>query len=198
MPDSQIIADLKQALCRLPGVGPRTAQRMAFHLLERDRDGARLLSETLGRALQRISNCKRCNNFSEQELCPICSSSSRDPGLLCVVEAPADLEAIEKAGIYEGMYFVLMGRLSPLDKIGPEELGIDRLEALLEQEPIKEVILATNLTAEGEATAHFLTELIHRKNIQVSRIAQGVPVGGELEYTDQGTLAHAIRTRHQV
>jgi recombination protein RecR len=198
MADPRAIDALRQALCRLPGVGPRTAQRMAFHLLERDREGARQIADALSNALSRVSNCSRCNNFSEQELCPICSSPQRDAGLLCVVESPADLEALEKAGIYRGMYFVLMGHLSPLDGIGPEELGIDRLEQLLDRNEIREVILATNLTVEGEATAHYLGELLHRRNIPVSRIAHGVPVGGELEYIDQGTLTHAFNGRQPV
>jgi len=196
--DHRAIDGLKQALSRLPGVGPKTAQRMAFHLLERDREGAHQLAEALRNALQRIGNCKRCNNFSEQELCAICASPKRDAGLLCVVESPADLETLEKAGVYRGMYFVLMGHLSPLDGIGPDELGVDRLEGLLSKSDIREVILATNLTVEGEATAHYIGGLIHKKNISVTRIAHGVPVGGELEYLDQGTLAHAFNGRHKL
>ncbi len=198
MVDHRAIDGLKQALSRLPGVGPKTAQRMAFHLLERDREGAHQLAEALRNALQRIGNCKRCNNFSEQELCAICASPKRDAGLLCVVESPADLETLEKAGVYRGMYFVLMGHLSPLDGIGPDELGVDRLEGLLSKSDIREVILATNLTVEGEATAHYIGGLIHKKNISVTRIAHGVPVGGELEYLDQGTLAHAFNGRHKL
>jgi len=168
---------------------------MAFHLLERDREGARQIVEALGAALDSVRKCGRCNNFSESDLCPICASSSRDAGLLCVVESPADLEAIERAGVYRGMYFVLMGRVSPLDGIGPDEIGIDRLLELLDSQAVREVVLATNLTVEGEATAHYLGDLIHKRSIPVSRIAQGVPVGAELEYVDQGTLAHAFKAR---
>jgi len=195
MADARAIELLRQALGRLPGVGPKTAQRMAFHLLERDREGARAIVEALSAALDSVRKCARCNNFSESDLCPICASSSRDAGLLCVVESPADLEAIERAGVFRGMYFVLMGRVSPLDGIGPDEIGIDRLLALLDSQAVREVVLATNLTVEGEATAHYLGDLIHRRGIPVSRIAQGVPVGAELEYVDQGTLAHAFKAR---
>jgi recombination protein RecR len=195
--DPRAIESLKQALGALPGVGPKTAQRMAFHLLERDREGARRIADALNQALQRVGNCKRCNNFSEQELCPICASPKRDAGLLCVVESPADLEAMEKAGIYQGMYFVLMGHLSPLDGIGPDDLSIPRLEKLLDENEIREVVLATNLTVEGEATAHYLGELIRSRGIAVTRIAHGMPMGGELEYVDQGTLAHAFTGRYR-
>lgn len=188
---------LKQALRRLPGVGPKSAQRMAFHLLERDRDGARALAQALTDAVERIIHCRRCNNFSETELCGICSSPRRDASLLCVVESPADLVSLDQAGVYNGMYFVLMGRLSPLDGIGPEELGLHRLEALLDRGEIKEVVLATNLTMEGEATAHYVSELVRRRNIRATRIAYGVPVGGELEYTDRTTLARALSGRRE-
>jgi recombination protein RecR len=188
---------LKQALRRLPGVGPKSAQRMAFHLLERDRDGARALAQALTNAVERVIHCSRCNNFSETELCGICSSPRRDASLLCVVESPADLVSLDQAGVYNGMYFVLMGRLSPLDGIGPEELGLPRLEALLDQGEIKEVVLATNLTMEGEATAHYVSDMVRRRNIRVTRIAYGVPVGGELEYTDRSTLARALSGRRE-
>jgi recombination protein RecR len=188
---------LKQALRRLPGVGPKSAQRMAFHLLERDREGAKMLAQSLTNAVERVIQCRRCNNFGESELCGICSSSRRDVTLLCVVESPADLVSLDQAGVYNGMYFVLMGRLSPLDGIGPEELGMDRLEALLDQGEIKEVVLATNLTVEGEATAHYITDLVRRRNIRATRIAYGVPVGGELEYTDRSTLARALSGRRE-
>lgn len=198
MPDPQLIEALKRALSRLPGIGPRSAQRIAFHLLERDREGAQQIVDTLGRALQQVRHCARCNNFSERELCDICSSPRRDRGLLCVVESPADLESLEKAAVYQGMYFVLMGRLSPLDGVGPDDIGIDRLEQLLDREPVREVILATNLTAEGEATAHFLAELLHKRKLLVTRIAHGVPVGAELEYIDQGTLGHAFQGRQPI
>jgi len=188
---------LKQALRRLPGVGPKSAQRMAFHLLERDRDGARALAQALTAACERVIHCRRCNNFSEAELCGICSSARRDASLLCVVESPADLVSLDQSGVYNGMYFVLMGRLSPLDNIGPEELGMHRLEALLDQGEIKEVVLATNLTMEGEATAHYVSEMVRRRNIRATRIAYGVPVGGELEYTDRSTLARALSGRRE-
>ncbi|HEY8554052.1 MAG TPA: recombination mediator RecR [Burkholderiales bacterium] len=188
---------LKQALRRLPGVGPKSAQRMAFHLLERDREGARAIAQALINAVERVKHCQRCNNFSETELCGICSSPQRDPSLLCVVESPADLVSLDQAGVYNGMYFVLMGRLSPLDGIGPEELRLDRFEALLDQGQIKEVVLATNLTMEGEATAHYVSELVRKRGIRVTRIAYGVPVGGELEYIDRSTLARALAGRRE-
>lgn len=188
---------LKQALRRLPGVGPKSAQRMAFHLLERDRDGARALAQALSNAVERVIHCGRCRNFSEAELCGICSSTRRDASLLCVVESPADLVSLDQSGVYNGMYFVLMGRLSPLDGIGPEELGLHRLETLLDEGQIKEVVLATNLTMEGEATAHYVSEMVRRRNIRATRIAYGVPVGGELEYTDRSTLARALSGRRE-
>ena len=197
MSDSPAIEGLKQALRRLPGVGPKTAQRMAFHLLERDRDGAQLIMQALGNALERVRRCQRCSNLSEQEVCALCSSARRDASLLCVVESPADLMSLEQSGVYNGRYFVLMGHLSPLDGIGPDELGIPRLEALLDAGGIKEVILATNLTVEGEATAHYVGELARERKIFVSRIAHGVPLGGELEYTDRGTLARAFSGRRE-
>lgn len=195
MNDIPVLEALKQALRRLPGVGPKSAQRMAFHLLERDREGARLIAQSLMTALDRVVQCKRCNNFSETEICAICNSSRRDATLLCVVESPADLVSLDQSGAYNGMYFVLMGRLSPLDGIGPEELNLHRLEALLDQGEIKEVVLATNPTAEGEATAQYVTDLVRRRNIRATRIAYGVPVGGELEYTDRSTLARAMSGR---
>ncbi len=189
------IEALKQALRRLPGVGPKSAQRMVLHLLERDREGAQGILEALRRALERVSHCRRCNNLSEEQLCAICGSARRDPSQLCVVESPADLMSLEQAGVYQGLYFVLMGHLSPLDGVGPEELGMHRLELLLDEGSIKEVILATNLTVEGEATAHYVAELARARNVRTTRIAYGVPVGGELEYVDQGTLARAFTGR---
>lgn len=192
------IEALKEALRRLPGVGPKSAQRMALHLLERDREGARLIADSLRNAIERVQNCRRCNNFSEQELCTLCSSPRRDSSLLCVVESPADMMSLEASATYNGLYFVLMGHLSPLDGIGPEQLNVPRLEALLDKEPIKEVILATNLTVEGEATAHYLGELARARRIRATRIAHGVPVGGELEYTDRGTLARALSGRREI
>jgi len=192
------IEALKEALRRLPGVGPKTAQRMALHLLERDREGARLIADSLRNAIERVRHCRRCNNFSEQELCVLCGSARRDGSLLCIVESPADMMSLEQSASYNGLYFVLMGHLSPLDGIGPEQLGVARLEALLDKEPIKEVILATNLTVEGEATAHYLGELARARRILTTRIAYGVPVGGELEYTDRGTLARALSGRREI
>ena len=198
MSDSPAIEGLKQALRRLPGVGPKSAQRMAFHLLARDRDGARQIAEALRAALERVGHCRRCNDFSEDEICSLCASPRRDRSLLCVVESPADLSSIEQSSAYNGQYFVLMGRLSPLDGIGPDELGIHRFEALLDEGQVKEVILATNLTVEGEATAHYISELARARGIRATRIAYGVPVGGELEYTDRGTLARALTGRRDV
>ena len=198
MSDSPAIESLKQALRRLPGVGPKSAQRMAFHLLARDRDGARQIAEALRVALERVGHCRRCNDFSEDEICPLCASPRRDHSLLCVVESPADLSSIEQSNAFNGQYFVLMGRLSPLDGIGPDEIGIHRLGALLDEGRVKEVILATNLTVEGEATAHYISELARARAIRATRIAYGVPVGGELEYTDRGTLARALTGRRDV
>ena len=189
------LARLIEALRCLPGVGPKSAQRMAFHLLERDRDGGRLLSQSLAEALATIGHCKRCRMLSETEQCAICASSQRNEAQLCVVESPADVVAIEQSGGYRGRYFVLMGHLSPLDGIGPAELGLDDFERLLGGGEIAEVILATNPTVEGEATAHYLGELARSRGIKASRIAHGVPVGGELEYVDGGTLAHALAGR---
>jgi len=196
MPDARSIDLLKTALRRLPGVGPKTAQRMSFHLLERDRDGALEIANALRVALEAIVHCTRCNNFSETEICPICSSERRDSAKLCIVENPADLDAIESAAFYNGMYYVLMGHLAPLDGVGPGELGIEKLAAVVRDNAITEVILATNLTVEGESTAHFLNELFAAVDeISVTRLARGVPVGGELEYMDQGTLEQAFDGR---
>jgi len=186
---------LKQALRRLPGVGPKSAQRMAFYLMERDREGARRIAEALSDALQRIVHCKRCNNLSESELCSICTGPKRDRSLLCIVESPSDLVSLEQSGVYQGLYFVLMGRLSPLDGIGPDEIGVPRLLDLLAEGETKEVVLATNLTVEGEATAHYLSDLVRARGIRATRIAYGVPIGGELEYTDRNTLARALAGR---
>jgi recombination protein RecR len=189
---------LIEALRCLPGVGPKSAQRMAFHLLERDRDGARQIAAAVDGALEQLGRCSRCRMFAEGELCPVCAAPSRDRSLLCVVESPADVVAIEQSGGFRGCYFVLMGHLSPLDGIGPAEIGIDALERLLGEGVVREVILATNPTVEGEATAHFLAEVVTRRGIRASRIAHGVPVGGELEYVDGGTLAHALAGRQAV
>lgn len=197
MNDVTVLEALKQALRRLPGVGPKSASRMAYHLLERDREGARLIAQALTNAVERIVHCKRCNNLSETELCSICSSPRRDKSLLCVVESPSDLVSLDQSGVYNGLYFVLMGRLSPLDGIGPEEIGIPRLETLLDEGTVKEVVLATNLTVEGEATAHYIGDLVRARHIKASRIAYGVPIGGELEYTDRNTLARALAGRRE-
>jgi recombination protein RecR len=171
---------------------------MAFHLLQDGRDGARVLADSLTVALSRIARCTRCRMFTETETCFVCSSPQRDAGLLCVVESPADVVAIEQSAGYRGRYFVLMGHLSPLDGIGPEQLGVPALEALLDEGGVREVILATNPTVEGEATAHFLSELARARGLRATRIAHGVPIGGELEYIDGGTLAHALAGRHSL
>ena len=192
------LARLIESLRCLPGVGPKSAQRMAFYLLERDRDGGRALSQALAEALQQVGHCNRCRMLTESEFCSICASTQRDSAQLCVVESPADVVAIEQSGGFRGRYFVLMGHLSPLDGVGPAELGLDDFERLLKAGEIREVILATNPTAEGEATAHYLGELALRLGLKASRIAHGVPVGGELEYVDGGTLAHALAGRTTV
>ena len=197
MGERNAIEALKQALRRLPGVGPKSAQRMALHLLERDREGARAIAQALSQAVDRIGHCQRCNNLCEGERCDICSSARRDRALLCVVETPSDLVSLEQSGAYNGMYFVLLGRLSPLDGIGPDELHIPRLEKLLDEGVIREVVLATNPTVEGEATAHYLSDLIHARHIRATRIAYGIPVGGELEYIDRSTLARALSGRRE-
>ena len=197
MNENTILEALKQALRRLPGVGPKSAQRMAFYLLERDREGARCIAEALTHALERIVHCSRCNNLSEAGLCAICSSPKRDRSLLCIVESPSDLVSLEQSGVYQGLYFVLMGRLSPLDGIGPEEIGVPRIEKLLDEGLIKEVVLATNLTVEGETTAHYLSDLIRARGVRATRIAYGVPIGVELEYTDRNTLARALAGRRE-
>jgi recombination protein RecR len=189
---------LIEALRCLPGVGPKSAQRMAFHLLERDPDGAREIAAAVGGAIEKLGRCRRCRMFAEGELCPVCAAPGRERGLLCVVESPADVVAIEQSASFRGCYFVLMGHLSPLDGVGPAEIGIDAFERVLAEGEVREVILATNPTVEGEATAHFLAEVTARRGIRASRIAHGVPVGGELEYVDGGTLAHALAGRQAV
>lgn len=198
MSNSLVLEGLKQALRCLPGIGPKSAQRLAFHLLARDREGARQLAEAIRVALERVNHCHRCNDFSEEPECALCGSPKRDRALLCIVETSADLASIEQSGAYQGLYFVLMGRLSPLDDIGPDELHLDRLEARLDEGVVREVILATNLTVEGEATAHYIGELARERGLRATRIAYGVPVGGELEYTDRGTLARALTGRRDV
>jgi len=182
----------------LPGVGPKSAQRMAFHLLEHDREGALRLARSLQEAVERIGHCRNCRTLSETETCPLCANPSRDHGLLCVVESPADVRAIEQSSAYRGLYFVLMGHLSPLDGIGPAEIGLDLLARRLDSGDITEVILATNPTVEGEATAHYIGEMVHARGIRTTRIAHGVPLGGELEYVDGGTLSHAFAGRREI
>ena len=189
------VDQLRNALKRLPGVGPKSAQRMAFHLLERDREGAHSIVQALSFALNSVSHCKLCNNFSETEICSICSNAKRNKTILCVVETPADLESIEHAGAFAGVYFVLMGHLAPLDNIGPENLSIEKLRTTVFDNGINEIVLATNLTLEGQATADFIASLFESSHIQVSRLARGVPVGGELEYMDPGTLYQAFEER---
>ncbi|MDR2789259.1 MAG: recombination mediator RecR [Candidatus Accumulibacter sp.] len=186
---------LIEALRCLPGVGPKSARRMAYHLLQRDRSGAQHLADALRQALRVLRHCQRCNTFSEAEICDRCLSPRRDPSLLCVVETAIDLNMMEQTQAYSGLYYVLMGRVSPLDGIGPRELHLDRLLARASDGVVREVILATNFTNEGEVTAHTLEEMLKGRGFRVSRIARGVPVGGELEYIDSGTLAQAMRER---
>jgi len=198
------LSALIQALCCLPGIGKKSAQRISYHLLQRDRDGAKSLALALTDAMEKIGSCERCRNFSEAPICGLCLSDKRDGSLLCIVESPADVFAMEAAG-YNGKYFVLMGHLSPLDGIGPQELGLDELAAYLARAPdtvaggeVREVILATNSTMEGEATAHYINEIVRKYQIRVTRIAHGVPLGGELEYIDSNTLSHALARRIEV
>jgi recombination protein RecR len=186
---------LIEALRCLPGIGPKSAQRMAYHLLQRDRKGAQQLGNAVLHALEAIRHCRRCNTFTETELCERCASPRRDPSLLCIVETPVDMNMMEQTLAYQGLYYVLMGRISPLDGIGARELGLEKVMARALDGMVKEVILATNYTNEGEATAHYLTAMLRPKGISVTRIARGVPVGGELEYIDSGTLAQALRER---
>ncbi|RDI99637.1 recombination protein RecR [Dyella solisilvae] len=193
---SKLLSDLVEALRCLPGVGGKSAQRMAFHLLERDRERGLRLARVLDEAMRQIGNCSRCRNFSETPVCALCSSSGRDRQVLCVVESPTDLAAIEQATGYRGQYFVLLGRLSPLDGLGPRELGLDLLVERLGEGEIEEMIIATNPTVEGEATAHYLAQLARAAGVKPTRLAHGVPLGGELEYVDRGTLAHAFGSRH--
>lgn len=194
---SPLLQQLIDALKCLPGVGPKSAQRMAFHLLERDRDGAKNLAAALTEAVEKIGHCSMCRTLSENALCEICSSTSRDSAKLCVIETPADVFAIEHTAEFRGKYFVLMGHLSPLDGIGPAELGLDLLEKRFADGEIQELILATNPTVEGEATAHYISDMALRHQIMTTRIAHGVPLGGELEYIDSGTLAHAFSGRQR-
>lgn len=192
---SPLIDELISALCCLPGVGRKSAQRMALHLLERDPEGANRLVGALGVAIERIGHCQQCRTLTEEPICAICANPRRSDSQLCVVETPADIVAIEQAGTYKGKYFVLMGHLSPLDGIGPDDIGLPLLEQRLESATVDELILATNPTVEGEATAHYIAEIARNHDVNVSRIAHGVPLGGELEYIDGGTLAHAFASR---
>jgi len=192
------LESLIETLRCLPGVGPKSAQRMAYHLLQRDPDGARRLAAALQHAVEHVKHCERCNTFTENPLCAICSSAKRDAALLCVVESPADMLMMEQSQSYSGCYFVLMGRLSPLDGIGPRDIHIDRLVKRASDGIVREVIVATNFTVEGEATAHFLGETLRAKGLHVTRIARGLPVGGELEHVDSGTLAQAVIERRDI
>lgn len=198
LPRSRGVERLIEALRVLPGVGPRSAQRMAYHLLQNDRAGAQQLAESLTAALTSVRRCLKCNNFTEDEICALCRSGRRDASLLCVVETPADLSMVEQTLSYSGMFFVLMGRLSPLDGIGPRDIGLERLLARATEGEVREVILATNFTNEGEATAHYIAEMLRARNLKVSRIARGVPLGGELEYVDAGTLSQAMLDRREI
>lgn len=195
---SPALQNLMEALRCLPGVGPKSAQRMTLHLLERDREGATALADALHEAIDRVDRCSRCRNFTELDVCEICSDSRRDGKTICVVETPADVLAVEQSGGYRGIYFVLMGHLSPIDGIGPTEIGLDLFHRRVVEEGIQEVILATNPTVEGEATAYYLTDMLQPEGVRVSRIAHGVPLGGELEYVDGSTLAHALSGRRPV
>ncbi|MDO8846412.1 recombination mediator RecR [Methylicorpusculum sp.] len=193
-----LLGQLIQDLCYLPGVGPKSAQRMAFYLLQRNRDGAKRLAETLLESLNKVTRCKSCRNLTDQMICSICSNQGRDHSVVCIVETPADVWAVDQASVFGGVFFVLHGHLSPLDGIGPDELGLDLLEQRLENKEIKEIILATNSTVEGEATAQLISEIAKRSHVRASRIAHGVPMGGELEYIDSSTLTHAFKGRKPI
>jgi len=195
VPSAKGLERLVEALRVLPGVGPRSAQRMAYYLLQRDRQGAERLARALTEALARVRHCALCNNYTEDEICALCRSPRRDRTQLCVVETPADLAMVEQTSAYAGMYFVLMGRLSPLDGVGPRDIGLEKLLARVTEGEVAEVVLATNFTNEGEATAHYVAEMLRSRNVRVSRIARGVPLGGELEYVDAGTLSQALLDR---
>ena len=198
LPSAKGLDRLIQALRVLPGVGPRSAQRIAYHLLQRDREGAQALADSLEAALATVRRCARCQNFTEDEICSLCRSPRRDASLLCVVETPADLAMVEQTLSYSGLYFVLLGRLSPLDGVGPHDIGLDRLIERASDGEVQEVILATNFTNEGEATAHYIAEMLRSRSIKVSRIARGVPLGGELEYVDAGTISQALLDRRGI
>ena len=198
MKNPPALEQLIESLRCLPGVGPKSAQRMAYYLLQRDRQGANKLAVALDSALQVVDHCKLCNTFSEQPICPLCESDQRDNTVLCVVEMPTDLMMLENTRAYNGMYFVLMGRLSPLDGVGPKEIHLDKLIKRAQDGVVQEVILATNYTVEGDATAHYISELLRARGIKVSRIARGMPMGGEIEYVDSGTLAQAMLERRSI
>jgi recombination protein RecR len=198
MPASPLIQNLMEALRCLPGVGQKTAQRMAYHLLERDREGGLRLAQVLARAMDEVGHCRDCRTLCESDLCSLCSNDTRDGSVLCVVETPADIDAIEQATDFKGRYFVLMGHLSPLDGVGPQQLGLNQLSERFASGELTEVILATNPTVEGEATAHYIGELARDHGIRTTRIAHGVPMGGELEYIDSGTLSHAFSGRREL
>jgi recombination protein RecR len=195
MDNSSALEALVQALRRLPGVGLKSASRMAFHLLQHDRAGAQIMAQALTNAATQVLHCSRCNTFTQSEVCKTCSDLERDPTRLCVVETPADQMALERTGAFKGLYFVLMGKLSPLDGIGPNDIGLKQLFQRVQTSPIEEVILATNFTAEGEATAHVISEGLKARGVKVTRLARGVPIGSELEYVDLGTIAHALVDR---
>ena len=195
MSGSPLVNQLIEALRCLPSVGPKSAQRMAYYLLERDRTGAENLSMILDKAVKEVGNCEQCRSLSEETVCDICTSSNRDRSVLCIVESPADVQVIEQSADFKGLFFVLMGHLSPLDGIGPEDIGLELLAQRLDQAEIKEVVLATNFTVEGEATAHYISEMVNSRNIKASRIAHGVPIGGELEYVNSSTLSRAFSSR---
>ena len=198
VPSAKGLERLVEALRVLPGVGPRSAQRMAYHLLQHDRAGGEQLAQALEQALATLRRCAKCNNFTEVEVCALCRSPRRDASLICVVETPADLSMVEQTLSYSGMYFVLMGRLSPLDGVGPRDIGLERLQARVGDGEVREVILATNFTNEGEATAHYIAEMLRARGVRVSRIARGVPLGGELEYVDAGTISQALLERREI
>lgn len=195
---SPLVAELMESLRRLPGVGPKSAQRLALHMLQRDREGARRLASALNAAADRVGHCAECRTLTEEPVCGLCRNPQRDHSLLCVVEWPQDMLSLENSGAYRGLYFILMGRLSPLDGIGPRELGLDKLETRLDRGEVREVIVATSSTVEGEATAHVIADMCRARGIQATRLAQGVPMGGELEFVDGGTLAHALQGRRPI
>ena len=198
MSTSRLIERLVETLRCLPGVGPKSAQRMAFHLLEHNRDGGRQLADALNEAMEKVGNCSECRTLTETAVCGLCANDRRDRSKLCIVETPADVHALEQSTGYKGLYFVLMGHLSPLDGIGPDALGLDLLETRLATGQVSELILATNPTVEGEATAHFVSEMARAHGIRATRIAHGVPMGGELEYIDSSTLSHAFSGRLEI